>query len=197
LGLSEKQAAQKAGRDPYDLLAEEASRVEPGCEGLTFLPYLMGERTPHRDAAARAAFVGASARHGQAHFARAVFEGVTFGLLDSLRILRERKAPIKRVVATGGGAKSPFWLQMMADCFGTPVETVKGGEGPAFGAALLAMAGCGVYRGVREATKALVIKSGKKEPNQRRLKAYAEAGERFRNLYPALKAFFKASAQGQ
>jgi len=191
LGETEKVSALKAKRDPYDLLAQEAGTVEAGCEGLTFLPYLMGERTPHRDAKVRAAFVGASARHGRAHFARAVFEGVTYGLLDSLRILRERKTPIRRVVATGGGAKSPFWLQMMSDVFGTPVETVRGGEGPAFGAAILAMAGSGVYSDVREAAKALVKRSGKKEPGKHRQKAYAKAGDRFRALYPALKEYYQ------
>jgi len=195
LGESEKKAALKAKRDPYDLLAEEAKGVAPGCEGLVFLPYLMGERTPHRDAKVRAAFVGASARHGRAHFARAVFEGVTYGLLDSLRILRERKTPIRRVVATGGGAKSPFWLQMMADVFGTPVETVKGAEGPAFGAAILAMAGSGVYGDVREAAKALVKRSGKKTPDQRNRLVYTEAGNRFRALYPALKEYFQEAKE--
>jgi xylulokinase len=193
LGETERRAALSSKKDAYDLLAQEAARVAPGCEGLTFLPYLMGERTPHRDAKARAAFVGASARHDRAHFARAVFEGVTFGLADSLRILRERKAPIRRVVATGGGAKSPFWLQMMADVFGTPVETVAGGEGPAFGAAILAMTGCGLYRDVPTAAKSLVKGSGRKTPDAKRHKAYQEAGERFRALYPALKDWFQGN----
>lgn len=187
LGETEKRAARREGKDAYDYLAREASRVGAGCEGMTFLPYLMGERTPHRDAKARAAFVGATARHGRAHFARAVFEGVTFGLLDSLRILRERKAPIRRIVATGGGAKSPFWLQMMADVFGAPVETVRGGEGPAFGAALLAMAGSGIYRDVPQAARALVKKAGRKEPRAALRSPYEEAAERFRALYPALR----------
>jgi len=196
LGETEKTSAKKSGRDAYDFLAERAAKAPIGCEGLTFLPYLMGERTPHRDASARAAFVGASARHGRDHFARAVFEGITYGLNDNLGILRSLRVPIRRIVATGGGAKSKFWLQMMADVFGAEVVTVGGGEGPAFGAAILALVGAGRYPGVPQAAKALVRVTGKWRPSAKSHRSYREGYDRYRSLYPALKDHFQDTAQG-
>ena len=195
LGDQEKQLARKTGKDAYDILAREAATAPIGAEGLSFMPYLMGERTPHRDATVRGAFVGLSARHTRAHLARAVFEGVTYGLNDSMEILRSLKVPVKRIVATGGGAKSPFWLQMMADVFGTDVETVKGSEGPAFGAAVLALAGCGAYRDTVSAARALVKKSGRRTPSSKAHKAYRAWYGQFRALYPALRSQFASSAR--
>ncbi len=137
--------AEREGRDVYDLMMEEAATVPAGAEGLIFLPYLSGERTPHGDPHARGVFCGLTVRHLKRHLVRAVVEGVTFGLRDSLEIIRALGLPANRVYATGGGARSLFWRQVQADVFGVPVLAEGGGEGPALGAALLAGAGVRVF----------------------------------------------------
>ncbi len=191
LGLTEKEQARKAGKDAYDVLGAEAQKAPVGSEGLLFLPYLMGERTPHKDAQARAAFVGASARHARAHFARAVFEGITFGMRDSLEIFRELKVPIRRVVATGGGAVNPFWRQLQADIYGEEVVTVNSQEGPAYGAAILAMVGAGLYPTVPAACSKLIRVATRTSPRPRQVEAYDGWYGEFRKLYPALKDSFR------
>ncbi len=190
LGVLEKQIGLKKGRDPYDVLSGIARKAPEGSEGLLFLPYLMGERTPHKDAHARGAFVGISARHDRAHFARAVFEGITFGMRDSLEIFRELKVPIRRVVATGGGAVNPWWRQLQADVYGEEVVTVSGGEGPAFGAAILAMVGAKIYPNVPAACSRLVHVVSSTEPRKSARSRYNEWYAEFRALYPALKERF-------
>ncbi len=192
LGLTEKELGKKAGKDPYNILSGEAQKVPAGSEGLLFLPYLMGERTPHKDAHARAAFVGASARHGRAHFARAVFEGITFGMRDSLEIFRELKVPIRRVVATGGGAVNPFWRQLQADIYGEEVVTVNRQEGPAFGAAILAMVGSKLYPSVAAACSKLIRVVTRTSPNPTQAKVYDGWYPEFRKLYPALRDSFRS-----
>ncbi len=191
LGLAEKELGEKTGKDPYNILSGEAEKVPAGSEGLIFLPYLMGERTPHRDAHARAVFVGASARHGRAHFARAVFEGITFGMRDSLEIFRELQVPIRRVVATGGGAVSPFWRQLQADIYGEEVVTVNSQEGPAYGAAILAMVGSKLYPSVSVACSKLVRVASRTSPRKAQVRVYDEWYPEFRKLYPALKDSFR------
>lgn len=193
LGLWEKEAAKKKGIDPYDLLSREASRAPEGSEGLVFLPYLMGERTPHKDPMARAAFVGAGARHGREHFARSVFEGITFGMRDSLEIFRELKVPIRRVVATGGGAVNPFWRQLQADIYGEEVVTVNSKEGPGYGAALLAMVGAGLYSNLKEACSALIRVTSRTSPRKASVARYEEWYGVFKGLYPALKKSYRDS----
>ena len=121
-----------------------------------FLPYLMGERTPHKDANARGAFVGITGRHGRPHMIRSVMEGVTFALRDSMEIMRELGLSVTQVRSTGGGARSSLWRQIQADIYGAEVVTVNAEEGPAFGAAILAAVGTGVYDTVEEATDDLV-----------------------------------------
>jgi xylulokinase len=196
LGLTEKELGKKTGRDPYNILSDEAKKVGEGSEGLLFLPYLMGERTPHKDPHARGAFVGVSARHGRAHFARAVFEGITFGMRDSLEIFRELKVPIRRVVATGGGAVNPFWRQLQADVYGEEVVTVNSQEGPAYGAAILAMVGAGLYPSVPAACSKLIRIATRTSPRKASVKKYEDWYGEFRKLYPALKERF-ASIQKQ
>ena len=196
LGLTEKELGKKTGRDPYNILSDEAKKVGEGSEGLLFLPYLMGERTPHKDPNARGAFVGVSARHGRAHFARAVFEGITFGMRDSLEIFRELKVPICRVVATGGGAVNPFWRQLQADIYGEEVVTVTSQEGPAYGAAILSMVGAGLYPSVPSACAKLIRVATRTQPNARRVRRYGDWYGEFKELYPALKERF-ASIQKQ
>jgi len=189
-GLTEKTVGARTGRDPYDVLAAAARKAPLGSEGLLFLPYLMGERTPHKDARARGAFVGISARHGRAHFARAVFEGITFGMRDSLEIFRELKVPIRRGVATGGGAVNPWWRQLQADVYGEEVVTVNSGEGPAFGAAILAMVGAGIYPDVPSACSRLIHVVSRISPRKVPAARYDEWYAEFRALYPALKERF-------
>jgi xylulokinase len=191
LGLSEKELGKRTGKDPYNVLSDLAKKAGEGSEGLLFLPYLMGERTPHKDPAARAAFIGASARHGRAHFARSVFEGITFGMRDSLEIFRELKVPIRRVVATGGGAVNPFWRQLQADIYGEEVATVNSQEGPAYGAAILAMTGAGLYSSVSEACNRLVRVVTRTSPRKKSVQVYNGWYREFRETYPRLKPTFQ------
>lgn len=171
-----------AGRN-YNELAALASETPPGAEGLTFLPYLSGERCPHNDPLVRAAFVGATLGHGGSHFARAVFEGATFGLADALDVLGSLGAPPRELRVTGGGAKGTFWVQMLADVAERPCVTLESDEGPAFGAALLAGVGIGVWPDVESACEATIRLASRFEP---RTTDYRPALARFRALYPAI-----------
>ncbi|HEY2729258.1 MAG TPA: xylulokinase [Polyangia bacterium] len=169
-------------------LNREAARIPPGALGLTFLPYLQGERTPHRDAAARGAFVGLSLAHGRAHLARAVAEGICFGLRDSLEILRGLSPALDRVLVTGGGAKSAFIRHLQADVYGLPVIRVNREEGPAYGAALLAAVGVGAFPDLAAACAATLKRLPPESPDRARHEAYAQPYARFRALYPALRS---------
>ncbi len=194
LGDLERAQARESGRDAYDLLTEAAAEVPPGCEGLLFLPYMTGERTPYADPNARGVFFGLTLRHGKAHMTRAVLEGVTYGLRDSLELMRGLGLSIEQVRASGGGARSPLWRQILADAFDTEIVTVNVTEGAAYGAALLAGVGAGVYRGVTEACDAAVRVTGRTEPGPA-APVYADYYPRYRALYPALAPEFKALAQ--
>ena len=169
----------------YDELVEVASDVPPGAEGLLFLPYLSGERTPHLDPKARGAFFGLTSRHGVAHMTRAVMEGVIFSLRDSLEIMRELEVPVEDVRATGGGARSSLWRRLQADIYGTPVRRTVADEGPAYGAALLAGVAAGAYSDVDEATSVVKLREEITEPDRERAKVYEEHYEVYRSLYPA------------
>jgi xylulokinase len=167
-------------------LNKEASRIAPGAEGLTFLPYLQGERTPHRDASARGAFIGLSLSHTRAHMSRAVIEGICFGMRDSLTILRDLGVPIDKVLVTGGGARSPFVRKTQADVYGLPVVRVNREEGPAYGAALLAAVGAQAFSDVAVACRATLKRRPPEPCDEAAHRAYAEPYRRFRALYPAL-----------
>ena len=138
-------------RDPYERLSDEAAAVPPGCDGVLWAPYLMGERTPHLDPQARAALVGLAANHGRGHIIRAILEGVAFSLRDSFSIFAEMKVPVTDIRLGGGGARSPLWRQIQADVYGHAVEVVEAEEGAAYGAALLAGVGAGTWSSVDEA----------------------------------------------
>ena len=194
LGDLERARARETGQDAYDLLTEAAAVVPPGCEGLLFLPYLSGERTPYPDPNARGVFFGLTLRHGKAHLTRAVLEGVTFGLRDSLELMRALGLSIEQVRASGGGARSPLWRQMLADVFDAEIVTVKVTEGAAYGAALLAGVGAGVYDSVAEACRQAVQLTGRTRPGPA-VAAYADYYARYRALYPALAPEFQAMAQ--
>ena len=180
----------KAPREPE--LNREAAAVAPGAEGLSFLPYLQGERTPHRDASARGALVGLSLAHTRAHVSRAVIEGVAFALKDSLEILRKDLGlPLRRVLLTGGGARSPWLRKLQSEVYGLPVAMPLGEPGPAQGAALLAACAAGAHRDVASACRAWVKLGPTERPGAREIKAYRAPYARFQSLYPALRGRFQ------
>jgi xylulokinase len=191
VGEAEKARAAETGRDVYDLLTELAATAPAGCEGLLFLPYLTGERTPYPDPNARGAFFGLHLRHSKAHLTRAVLEGVGYGLLDSLELMRALGLEIRQVRASGGGARSALWRQILADAFNTQIVTVNVAEGAAYGAALLAGVGAGVFASVEAACNAAIRVTGSTTPGEA-AGVYAAYYPRYRALYPALKAEFEA-----
>ncbi len=173
-------------------LVEAAAEVPAGCEGLSFLPYLTGERTPHADPLARGAFVGLTVRHDRRHLTRAVLEGVAFGLRDGLELMTAAGiAPPLQIRASGGGSASPLWRQILADVLGAEIATVNTTEGAAYGAALLAAVGAGWFSTVDEAAAAFVRAVPAAAPGPEAAH-YAEAYARFRTLYPALAPFYHA-----
>jgi xylulokinase len=191
LAHGEKHVASLMNLDPYELITREAATVGAGSEGLLFLPYLTGERTPHPDPQARGAFVGLTVRHTKAHMGRAVLEGVAFGLRDSLEILKSMGVSIGNVRASGGGARSDVWRQIQADIFNMPLSTINIDEGPALGVALLAGVGAGLYSSVEEACST-VIKVVGQTPTSADAALYEKYYEVYRALYPALKPQFAA-----
>ena len=195
LGPMEEALEAVSGIDAYDLLTAEAAQAEPGSEGLIFLPYLTGERTPHKDANAMGTFFGITSRHTRGHLVRAVLEGITYAMNDSLGILRELGLEVEEIRATGGGAKSAFWRQLQADVYGAPVITVNATEGPAFGAALMAGVGAGMFEDLATATDALVQATTTAEPIQSNVETYREFYGAFRELYPALKESFSSVSE--
>ena len=160
-------------------LVAEAATVPPGADGVTFLPYLQGERTPHRDASLRAAFTGLSLAHSRAHMTRAVLEGVCFALRDSLSILQELGLAPGHLLLTGGGAKNSFIRQLQADIFGLPVTTVNREEGGAYGAALLAAVGAGAFPNLKTAAERTLVRQALSPPNPEMHRAYDSVYHRF------------------
>jgi xylulokinase len=177
-----------AGGPSPEQLDEEAARWEPGAEGVTFLPYLAGERTPHADPDARGAFVGLSLRHDRGALARAVMEGVAYGLRDCLEVVRGLGCEVRAGRVSGGGARSELWLRIVASVLGLPLQRTVAEEGAAFGAALLGAVAAGVFRDAREAVEACVRIRDEVDPDPGWAIRYGEGYERFRRLYPALKA---------
>jgi len=169
----------------YEELTARAAAAPAGSDGLMWAPYLFGERTPHLDAEARAAFVGITASHTPGHFIRAVLEGVAFSLKDSLTLFRELGVPVKAIRLGGGGARGPLWRQIQADVYGHPVELLEAEEGGAFGAALLAGTGIGVWESVEMACAATVRVAETIAPKD--AKVMDEAYGKYRRIYPALR----------
>jgi xylulokinase len=190
LGQAEIAASKKIKTDPYNLLTDQAAEAPPGCEGLFFLPYLTGERTPHADPNARGAWIGLSLRHGPAHLVRSVMEGATYAMRDCLEIINDLKIPIREIRLSGGGAQSPFWRQMQADVYGRRVVTVNAAEGPAYGVALLAAAGTGRYKGVVEACTAAIKVEESTDPLAEAKRIYTKCYPMYGRLYKSLKADF-------
>ncbi len=181
-------AAVPPGEDSYDVLTGLAGGAPDGAEGLVFLPYLTGERTPHMDPLARGAFVGLTSRHTTAHLARAVMEGITFALRDSLALMQALGLPVEKIIATGGGARSSVWRQMQADVLGAPVWRTVAEEGPAFGAALLGAVVGGGYANVPEAVASGVELIDPIEPRSGSAASYDQYFEIYQRLYPDLRA---------
>src|SRR6266498_3365026 len=175
-----------AGVDQPDVrLTEEAAGVRAGADGVIFLPYLQGERTPHRDASLRGAFVGLSLAHTRAHLTRAVLEGVCYALRDSVSILGELGLAPAHLLLTGGGARSPFIRRLQADIFGLPVTTVSREEGAAYGAALLAAVGAGAFPDLRAAARCTLERAPLVAPDPAAHREYGQLYDRFRACYPA------------
>lgn len=177
----------------FDQLVDEAKATSIGAEGLQFLPYLAGERTPHLDANARGALVGLTLAHGRGHIVRSILEGVTFALRDSLAIMQDLNVPVREIRGSGGGSKNPFWRQMQADVFGKPVSTMTADEGPAYGVALLAAVGAGEYKSIEEACQATIETAEKTKPSVKARKQYDQLFPEFQSLYGDLKERFSTS----
>ena len=171
----------------YEDLTAEAATAPLGCDGLYWLPYLMGERTPHLDANARGGWIGLTARHTRADLIRSVLEGVSYSLQDCLGIIRELGIEVKAVRASGGGARSAFWRQMLADIFNVPVATLETQEGSAYGVALLAMVGTGHFPSVQEACLQAIHEVSRLDPEPQKAASYSQRYPTFRALYPALR----------
>ncbi len=176
----------------YDQLTAEAEKVTPGSEGLLWTPYLMGERTPHLDGAARAALVGLTASHTRGHIGRAILEGVAFSLRDSFTIFAEMNVPVKSIRLGGGGARSNLWRQIQADIYGHEVEIVEAEEGAAYGAAILAGVGAGQWPSVDAACNS-VIRVTNQVPARTDVAAKMnQSYAAFRRVYPATRSIFRA-----
>jgi xylulokinase len=192
LGKAEVALAKQRGDDPYFLLTAEAALAGPCAEGLFFLPYITGERTPHFDPDAKAAWIGLTVRHGRPHMIRSVLEGATFAMRDSLELIRHMGVTIEQVRVSGGGARNVLWRKIMADVYGCDVHTLNSTEGPAFGVALLAQVGTGGFASVPEACDAAirVVDTTRVDPpvKARYDRAYAV----YRQLYLDLRSSFKA-----
>ncbi len=179
----------------YQVLSQEASQTPTGSEGLFFLPYMTGERTPHADPNARGAFVGLTLKHSRGHLVRSIIEGVTYAMRDSLEILQGMNVPVKQIRASGGGSKNPFWRQLQADVFGQPVVTINAEQGPAFGVALLATVGGGEYRSVEKACDATIKVVEKTPVDRKAAKVHNSNFPEFQQLYRSLKDDFVRIAE--
>ena len=160
LGEAELEISERTGKDVYAILSREASKAGPGCEGLIFLPYLIGERCPHADPHAKGAFIGLTLRHMKHHLIRSILEGVIFSLKDVTEVIRAMGFPITQIRTSGGGALSRLWRQIHADVFNREVVTMSNSaEGGAYGTALVAGVGVGIWGSIEEAVKVLKIQT--------------------------------------
>jgi xylulokinase len=173
-------------------LTSEAEQAPAGCQGLFWLPYLMGERTPHLDAKARGGWIGLTARHSRADLIRAIIEGVSYSQKDCLAIIEELGVEVGSVRASGGGATSAFWRQLLADIFEKPVVRLQTQEGSAHGAALLALAGTGPYSSVPEASRVAIRELDSVAPRAAEAGPYRLGYRIYQALYPALKPIYQA-----
>ena len=190
LGRDAVVEAERRGVDPYEILTEEAAQAPAGSEGLYWLPYLMGERSPHLDAQARGGWIGLTARHTRAHLIRSVIEGVSYSLQDCLGVVASLGVGVKIVRASGGGARSELWRRILASVFGVPIATLESQEGSAYGAALLSMVGSRRFGSVAEACRTAIQECERVEPDPDWRSRYDADYPIFQRLYPALKERF-------
>ena len=180
--------------DVYDLINRDIANIPAGSDKLIYLPYLMGERTPHLDPDCRGVFFGLSAIHTKAHMLRAVMEGVSYSLSDCNDILKEMGIDVDSMMACGGGGKSPVWRQMLADLYDCSVNTVRQTEGPALGVAILAGVGCGIYESVEEACDELISEAQSTGADSSVVGKYKAYHELYKELYGNLKNSYKKLA---
>jgi xylulokinase len=185
--LRDQMASGAGGGVSYEQLTAEAAKVPPGADGVLWAPYLMGERTPHCDPNARAALLGLAASHGRGHIVRAMMEGVAFSLRDTFSIFSELHVPVGRVRLGGGGARSALWRQIQADVYGCAVDTVSADEGAAYGAAILAAVGIGLWPTVDAACDALVRGTAETSPQPEVVALMNDRYDAYRRIYPALR----------
>jgi xylulokinase len=182
--------AKKQGIDPYELLVAQASTAPAGSDGLFFLPYLTGERCPYPNPNARGGWIGLTSRSNRASMVRSLMEGVTFGMNDALEVMRGMGISVKTVRVSGGGAKSAFWRQLQADIYNTPVAVINAQEGPAYGVAILAGVGTGVWKSVPEACKSAIRETSRLNPEKKLAALYGKNHKQYQRLYAALKGEF-------
>jgi xylulokinase len=192
VGQAAMDDAQRKGVDPYFLLTDEAALAGPGAEGLFFLPYLTGERTPHFDPDAKGGWIGLTVRHGRPHLIRAVLEGATYAMRDSLELIREMGVNLSEIRLSGGGARNPLWRQIQAEIYGQDVVTINASEGPAYGVALLAQVGTGGFASVPEACDATIRVVETTRAERKTAAFYDRAYPIYRQLYADLTGTFKA-----
>lgn len=195
VGALEQQQATAAGTDAYDQLTALAAQAPVGSEALLFLPYLTGERTPHGDPDAKGAYIGLTVRHNRGHLVRATLEGITFAMRDSLEIIKGMGVPVDEIRATGGGAKSPFWLQLQADVYGAPIAVINTQEGASLGAALMGGVAAGLFSSLPEAADALIKVVGGCEPDAANHRRYTELYQLYTQQYGKLKETFAAQSK--
>ena len=191
MGHLEKAVSELVDLPPYELLNQEAASVETGGSKLIFLPYLNGERTPYPDPDARGVFFGLTSSHKKGHMVRAILEGVAFGLRDSLELIKDKGIEPEEIRITGGGARSDIWSRIQADIFGHELKKVSVDEGPAFGAALLAGVGSGVYKDVNQAVRETVNVTTAAEPDEDNTRFYDKLYEVYGSLYSSLESDFR------
>ncbi|MGC9316652.1 MAG: xylulokinase [Armatimonadota bacterium] len=191
----EVEIARNMGIDAYELMTEQAAQAPAGSEGLVFLPYLTGERTPYPNPNARGVFFGLSLRHGKPHLIRAVLEGVAYGLQDSFEIIRQMGVQIDEVRASGGGARSRLWRQIQTDVTGFPHCLINVDEGPAYGVALLAAVGAGIYGSVEEACEATIRTVDTPRVNERSHRLYRGYHRLYQQLYRQVESSYDEAAE--
>jgi xylulokinase len=183
--------------DSYRIFDEEVEKISAGSEGIIFLPYLLGERSPYMNPQAKGVFFGLSLKHHRAHLIRAVMEGVVFALRDCLEVFEELGVKIEQVIASGGGAKSRVWRQIQADVFSKEIAMTQSTEQAAIGAAILAGVGVGIYKDVEEGCKKVVkLKEEKIKPIPENVDIYHKQFEIYKSLYQDLKEDFKRLKKG-
>ncbi len=184
-------------RDPYERLTAEAAAAPAGSDGLLWAPYLMGERTPHLDPNARAALIGLTASHTRGHVVRAILEGVAFSLRDSFTLFAEMGVPVRNIRLGGGGARSSLWRQIQADVYGHEVEVLEAEEGAAYGAAILAGVGAGVWSSVDAACKEVVKVAQRVDPQPAVVARMNTSYAAYRRMYPAITSVLATAPDAQ